>query len=275
MLRALAFAAVAVCVTSLDVAAQEFSVYTKVFDLDAKAANQQGAPIARSRTLFHAGKVYDVIHEAAEVTILEPAHHRIMILNSDRNVVSTVDFDELKHLLRSAEERLAQRVLELEEQPNASRQKIETLRFQLKPFFESEFDPSKRRLRLLSKSVTYEVEGQVSDRAEAVEAYLRHADWACRLNYVLHPQPLFPSVRLELNDQLRRQKLLPTRVILRAKLDRPLNLKAEHSVAWALDTLDRQSIGKWESLLRDPALQKVSLTEYQRIALGQQTAKVR
>ncbi|TXT36620.1 MAG: hypothetical protein FD138_921 [Planctomycetota bacterium] len=128
---------------------------------------------------------------------------------------------------------------------------------------------------MLSKCVTYEVEGQVSDRPEAVEAYLRYADWACRLNYVLHPQPLFPSVRLELNDQLRRQKLLPTRVTLRAKLDRPLNLKAEHSLAWSLDTLDRQSIHKWESLLRDPALQKVSLPEYQRIALGQQTAKVR
>lgn len=275
MLRALAFAVATVCVTSMDVVAQEFSVYTQVFDLDAKGAKQPAGPIARSRTLFHAGKVYDVIHEAAEITILEPAHRRITILNSDRNTVSTVDFDELKHLLRSAEERLGQRILELDNEPNASRPKIETLRFQLRPSFESEFDPSKHRLRLLSKSVTYEVDGQVSDRTEAVEAYLTYADWVCRVNYVLHPQPLFPSVRLELNEQLRRKKMLPTRVTLRAKLDRPLNLKAEHSVAWALDTLDRQSISKWESLLRDPNLQQVTLPEYQRIAFGQQTAKAR
>ena len=275
MSRALAFAVAAICVTSMDVVAQDFSVYTQVYDLDAKAANQPAGPIARSRTLFHVGKVYDVIPETAEVTIIEPAHRRITILNSDRNVVSVVDFDELKHLLKEAEERLAQRVLELEKKPDASRQKIETLRFQLRPFFESEFDPAKHRLRLLSKSVTYEVDGKVSDHAEAVDKYLNYADWVCRLNYVLHPQPLFPSVRLELNDHLRRHRMLPTRVTLRTNLDRPLNLKADHSVAWALDTLDRQSIDKWESLLRDPALQKVTLPEYQRIAFGQKTAKAK
>ena len=275
MSRALAFAVAAICVTSMDVVAQDFSVYTQVYDLDAKASNQPAGPIARSRTLFHAGKVYDVIHEAAEVTILEPAHRRITILNGDRNVVSVVDFDELKHLLKEAEERLAQRIVEVEEMPNVSRAKIETLRFQLRPVFESEFDPNKHRLRLLSKSVTYEVEGKISDHAEAVNTYLTYADWVCRLNYVLHPQPLFPSVRLELNEHLRRHKLLPTRVTLRANLDRPLNLRADHSVAWALDTLDRQSIHKWESLLRDPALQKVTLTEYQRIAFGQKTAKAK
>ena len=51
--------------------AQDFAVYTIVFDLDAKGSN---SPIARSRTLFHAGKVYDVITGSGEVTIMEPAH---------------------------------------------------------------------------------------------------------------------------------------------------------------------------------------------------------
>ncbi|GDY06848.1 hypothetical protein LBMAG52_03340 [Planctomycetia bacterium] len=272
MLRVLAFAAVAVCCVSIDVVAQDFSVYTKVYDLDAKEDN---VPFLRSQTVFHAGKVYDAIPVAGEVTILEKAHHRIWIVNPGKGCSSSVDFDELRHLLKTAEGRLVQRLGELERDPSVSRELLEALRFQLRPSFETQFDPKKGRLRLLSKYVSYEVDGQVSDRPEAVDAYLTYADWACQLNYVLHPQPLFPTVRLALNEQLRRHKLLPTRVILRAKLDRPLNLKAEHELSWKLDHLDRQSIQKWESLLRDPKLQKVSLSEYQKIAFGQQTAKAR
>lgn len=272
MLRVLAFAAVAVCCASMNVVAQDFSVYTKVFDLDAKEDN---LPFLRSQTVFHAGKVYDAIPVAGEVTILEKAHNRIWIVNPDKECSSSVDFDELRHLLKIAEERLVQRLSELERAPGVPRELLEALRFQLHPSFETQFDPKKSRLRLLSKYISYEVDGQVSDHPEAVDAYLTYADWTCQLNYVLHPQPLFPTVRMALNEQLRRHKLLPTRVILRAKLDRPLHLKAEHELSWKLDAKSRQSIDHWESKLRDPKLQKVSLSEYQKIAFGQQTAKVR
>lgn len=270
MLRVLALV-VGLSLYGTDLPAQDFSVSTKVFDLDSPEANK---PVAFSRTLFHAGKVYDVIYGAAEATILEPAHRRITILNTDRDVVCYVDFDELKHLLQSAEERLGQRIHELEEQPNPPRQQIDALRFQWRPQFESRFDPREHRLRLVSPTVTYDVVGPANVRPEAVEAYLNYADWTCRLNYVLHPQPLFPNVRLAVNERLKQQKLMPVEVTLHAKFERPLNLKAEHSVAWTLDARGRQSIHQCESLLRDPKLQKVSLNEYQRIGLNQQTAKL-
>lgn len=270
MLRVFAFV-VGLSLCGADLLAQDFSVSTKVFDLDSPEANQ---PVARSRTLFHARKVYDVIYGAAEVTILEPAQNRIIILNSDRGVVCSVDFNELKHLLESVEERLGQQIRDLEERSNPSRQQIEFLRFQCRPQFESRFDPRERRLRLLSKTVSYEVVGPANVHPEAVESYLNYADWMCRLNYVLHPQPLFPNVRLAVNERLKQQKLLPVEVTLRVKLDRPLNLKAEHSVAWTLDDRGRQSIHQCELLLRDPKLQKVSLNEYQRIGATPQTAKL-
>ncbi len=270
MLRVLAFV-IGLCLSGANLLAQDFSVSTKVFDLDSPEANQ---PVARSRTLFHAGKVYDVIYGSAEVTILEPVHRRIVILNKDRDVVSSVDFDELKHLLQSAEDRLGQRIRELEEQANPPRQQIEALRFQLRPQLETKFDPRERRLRLHNKALSYEVVGPANTHPEAVEAYLNYADWMCRLNYVLHPQPLFPNVRLAVNERLKQQKLLPVEVTLRVKLDRPLNLKAEHSVAWSLDDRGRQSIHQCELLLRDPKLQKVSLNEYQRLAVSHQTAKL-
>ena len=272
MLRALAFVVAVVSSGTMNIVAQDFSIRTTVRDLDAKANN---LPLVRSQTVSHAGKIYDSIPAAGELTIFEPVHRRFRILNPGKSASTSVDFDELRHMLKSAEERLIQRLRELEQQSDVSREVLEALQFQLHPQFESEFDPAKSRLRMSSKYVVYEVDGQVSDRPEAIEAYLTYADWACRLNYVLHPQPLFPNVRLELNEHLRRHKLLPTKITLRAKLDRPLNLQAEHSWAWTLDTLDRQSIHKWESILRDPKLQKVSLSEYQRIALGQLAAKSR
>lgn len=272
MLRVLAFAFVAVSFGSVNIVAQDFSIRTTVRDLDVKANN---VPLVRSQTVSHAGKIYDSIPAAGELTIFEPAHRRFWILNPGKTTSTSVDFDELRHLLKSAEERLIQRLRELEQQTDVSHEVLEALQFQLHPQFESEFDAGKSRLRLVSKYVSYEVDGQTCDHPEAIEAYLTYADWACRLNYVLHPQPFFPNVRLELNEHLRRHKMLPTRVTLRAKLDRPLNLQAEHSLAWTLDTRDRQSIHIWESVLRDPKLQKVSLSEYQRIALGQLAAKSR
>lgn len=272
MLRVLALAFAAFSFASVNVVAQELRVYTRVYELDAKEDNQ---PIVRSQTVFHAGKVYDAIPAAGEVTILELAHRRIWILNPNKGCIASVDFDELRHMLRTVEDRFAQYLPELERQTNGPLEQLESLRFQLRPVFEVEFDAGKNRLRLLSKYVTYEVDGQVCDRPDALEAYLTYADWTCQLNYVLHPQPLLPKVRLELNEQLRRHKLMPTRVTLRAKLERPLSLRAEHSLDWTLDSRDRQSIQKWESLLRDPKLQKVSLSEYQRIALGQKIAKAK
>lgn len=270
MLRVLAFV-VGLSLVCSDLAAQGFSVDTKVFDLDSEEPNR---PVAISRTLFHAGKVYDAINGSPEITILELAQNRVSVLDGDRHVLSTVEFDELKRWLRSAEERLPQQIRELEEQPNPPRQLIEILRFGLRPRFETQFDPREPRLRLHSKLVSYEVTGPANVHPEAVETYLNSTDWMCRLNYVLHPQPLFPSVRLEVNERLKQQKMLPIEVTLRAKFERPLNLKAQHLVAWTLDTRGKQQIHHWESLLRDPKLQKVSLNEYQRIGLTQQTAKL-
>ncbi|MBM3972074.1 MAG: hypothetical protein FJ302_19780 [Planctomycetes bacterium] len=272
MSRILALAFMAISFTSMNVVAQELRVYTRVFELDAK---EDGQPIVRSQTVFHAGKVYDAIPAAGEVTILEPVQRRIRILNPNKGCIASVDFDELRHMLRTVEDRFAQYLPDMERKKNSSLEQLESLRFQLRPSFEVEFDTGKNRLRLFSKCVSYEVEGQVCDRPDFLEAYLAYADWTCQLNYVLHPQPLLPNVRLELNEQLRRRKLIPTRVTLRAQLERPLSLRAEHSLDWALDSRDRQSIHKWESLLRDPKLQKVSLPEYQRIALGQKIAKAK
>lgn len=258
------------CAMATSCAAQEFRVYTRVWDL-----SSGDQPVSRSLTLWHAGKIYDVIHSQGEVTILEPSQRRVTIINSDKGVQTSVDFDELKHLLQVAEERLTQQIQTLEAKPNSSKEFSNHLRFQLHPQFTKHYDSQQHRLSLESKPLTYEVRGQEGVRAEAVDSYLEYADWACRLNFVLHPQPVFPTARLELNQQIRKLKLFPLEVKLRAQFDRPLQLKAEHELSWALDNLDRDKIHHWESLLRNPKTQSLTLPEYQRAVLSQTTAKAR
>ena len=271
MLRAfLGVVVVGLCALTTSCAAQDFRVYTQVWDL-----NAGDQPVSRSLTLWHAGKVYDVIHWAGEVTILEPAQRRCSVLNTDKKLQTSVDDDELKHMLDVAEDRLSIRIQELDAKSNSSKDFLDNLRFQRHPQFAKQFDPQQHRLALESRPLTYEVRVQEGVRPEAVEAYLNYADWACRLNYVLHPQPVFPTARLELNQQLRKLKLFPVEVKLRAQFDKPLSLRAVHTLSWNLDTTDREKIRRWESLLRDPKLQQVSLTEYQRAALNQVAAKVR
>lgn len=271
MLRAFLGVFVAsLCVLTTSCAAQEFRVYTQVWDL-----NAGDQPVSRSLTLWHAGKVYDVIYSQGEVTILEPNRRRCSIINTDKELLTSIDFDELKHLLQVAEDRMSQQIQELDEKPNSSKDFLNHLRFQLHPQFTKQFDAKQHRLSLESKPLTYEVRGQESVRPEAVEAYLNYADWACRLNFVLHPQPVFPTARLELNQQLRKQKLFPIEVKLRAQFDKPLQLQADHKLSWDLDAIDREQIHHWEALLRDPKLKHLSLREYQRATLSQTTARAR
>ncbi len=271
-----AFACLCLSHFGTDAVAQEFRVYNRLWDVSDITQGNEPTVVSRSVTIWHAGKVYDLIHSEGEVTILEPAQRQIWVLNTFKNLLTSVDFDELKHLLRDAEDRLSQQLQELGTKSKASQDVIESLRQQLRPKFEASFDARQQRLILESQQLSYEVRGQTDVRPEALDAYLNSADWMCRLNFVLHPQPtLFPTARLELNERLRQLRLMPVEVTLRTKLDRPASLQADHTLSWNLNALDRQNIHTWESLLRDQKLQKVSVEEYRRSVLIQQTAKAR
>ncbi len=61
--------------------AQELRIYTRIHDLSTAAG--QKFPDQCSLMLFHAGKVYDYIEPAQEVTVFEPALRRFTILNAN------------------------------------------------------------------------------------------------------------------------------------------------------------------------------------------------
>jgi hypothetical protein len=265
--------------------AQEFRVYTRVYDRglaaseSKSAARAEASPIvSRSITLFHAGKTYDFIPALNEVIILEPArpHRRFTILNPQRNVASSITFDELNAMLKVARTEAETNLVNLQSAADPAHARIlEVIAFQLDPKFDERWQASSKRLLLEGRGLTYRATCSPVATPELAEAYLRYADWMCRLNYVLHPGLLLPEPRLALNASLQRKGMVPVSVELQADFDVPLHLQAQHDFHWELDAKDRSLINDWETQLKSPTLERMTIHEYQRTLLISQTSKKR
>jgi hypothetical protein len=255
--------------------AQEFRIYTRVMLLSAAPPRAEGPEIvARSVTLFHAGQVYDYIDEAGEVIVLEPAHRRYTILNLRRDLMTTLDFDELNNLLKVGRSEVESTAARLEEGGRPAVQKsARMLRFQLDPQFQEQFDAERRTLSLTSPMIRYVASCSSDPAPEVVDAWTKYADAMCRLNFVLHPSVLLPEPRLALNTALSKRRLVPTAVELQVEAESPLRLRAEHEIHWDLNAKDRSLIHDWESALKRKGTKQVTLQEYQRLVAEPQVAR--
>ena len=253
--------------------AQEMRVYTTVRNLSALAPNEpaEKAPvISRSLTLFHAGRVYDYVDAAKEVTVFEPSHHRFSLLNERRRTVTEVTQDEIRQYLALVEQEGWKRLDAATEQPGTSQLRaLSWLKFQLKPEFDVSFDAAKSTLTLLEPNCRYGTEGQAPPSRGVVETYLRFADATAELNSVLHPQAPLPKPRLRLNEELRQRGLLPMVVDLKVNQDRPLHLLAKHEWTWKFQSTDRQLISGWEAQLNDSTQRRIAFRQYQQESLAQ------
>ncbi len=261
------------------VTAQEIRVYTTIRDLSAPSSavsSDQGPVVVRSLMLFHAGKVYDYIEPAREVTVYEPAHRRFTILNPRRQLCSELTQDEIRYFLGLAEDEAQKRLaFALEESSASSRKALEVLRFQFHPDFSSSFESSKQQLKLTADNFEYVVEGFQPETPEVVSKYLHVADWMAQFNSVLHPQSLFPAPRLKLNQELRSRGLLPLAISLKAETDPVLHLQAKHEWTWNFQKTDRQLIDNWDKQLSDPNLRKLPFREFQKEMLRAEIARKR
>ena len=249
--------------------AQEFRIYTRVFAPDPAGGAEH--VMARSLSLFHAGKVYDRAETGpdAELVVFEPAHQRFEILHVSKSLATSVHFDELNHRMKLAADTVRAYIGELEQQkqPGAA-EGVAALRFGLEPSFEESFDNGQIRLTLASPFVTYRAQGTKAEAAEIAEAFRRYADWTARLNYALHPRAPYPGPRLALNERLRQRQLIPVQVELETRMSSPGRLRAEHQIQWQLDAKDRDLIHEWERALRSEKIRRVTFREYQQIVLG-------
>lgn len=247
-------------------AGQDMSVYTTVSRVGKSSAKPE--VIGRSLTLFHAGKVYDYMEDVGEVVILEPINNRFVILGSNY-LASRVDQAELQQFLKVARREAEAYLHELQTGNDRRGQRVAVLlEFQLGPKFQEEYEPTLQRLKLAAAPMTYEVKTARIDSPQLTEQYLTYADWAARLNSVLHPQAMYPDPRLMLNASLRGKGLLPTAVDLRTRADGEAHLKAEHKFGWELQASDKAHINKWERLLESDRVRWVSFHEYQKQLLA-------
>ena len=273
-------AAAAMAIAASPAPAQEFGVYTRVLNLNrpavrtAKATEPSSNVLGRSLSLFHAGKVYDTIYDAGEVTIFEPARRRFIVLNGPKRLTTEVSFDEITRSLEHAAKETRLYVAELREQ--GDRTSAVPLLAQLEPGFQARYDKATRRLILTGRYFRYHVRCAAdnagsSDPARfdrARDRYLDYADWTARLNYLLHPNSLYPAPRLALDSQLRQRRLLPVQVDLMSATSPGMHLRAEHQYHWTLTTRDRDDIQHWESLLAGKRLRRVKFAEYRKRVVG-------
>lgn len=261
-------------VTGLNSAAsaQQFRVYTEVSvpPQNPEPGKMQGEVVARSLTIFHAGRVFDWLKTAGEVTIFEPAHQRFVIFNGRKLIKTTIDFKEIDRMLASARDETSNHAERLLNRNDRDAKTIATsLQFQLNPKFEHSFQQNSLMLDLDSPKLEYHVNCGTTPIPEAVDAYMEYADWTAKLNHVMHPRSLYPAPRMKLNESLRKHKVLPVKVQLRVEFDQPLHLQADHRFAWQLEKIDRQSIQHWESKVGDPSFKNLTFRDYQKAILNE------
>jgi hypothetical protein len=252
--------------------AQQFRVYTEVSipPQNPEPGKMQGEVVARSLTIFHAGRVFDWLKTAGEVTIFEPAHHRFVVFNGRKLIKTTIDFKEIDRMLAAARDETSNHAERLLNRNDRNATTIATsLQFQLNPTFKHSFEQSSLLLDLDSPKLEYHVNCGTTPIPEAVDAYMEYADWTAKLNHVMHPRSLYPAPRMKLNESLRKHKVLPVKVQLRVDFDQPMHLQADHRFAWQLEKIDRQSIQHWENKVGDPSFKNLTFRDYQKAILNE------
>jgi hypothetical protein len=251
-------------------AAQDLRVYTTVRNLTDKRPNPP--VLAESLTLFHGGRVYDYMENVGEVVIFEPLESKFTILGPD-SVGTTVTFAEIQQFLNKSRSE-AGRVLEEAQSDPSSRRLAAALRAQFSPVFKEQVRADS--IKLTGESLMYDITTAAAPKDTAWETYLDYADWAARLNFVLHPKSLYPDSRLEVNRALRKARRLPVMVELSGRLDdREIRLRAEHRYGWELQSIDRQFIDQWNTRRDAKDVKWVAIHEYQSLLVSRKTASAR
>jgi hypothetical protein len=254
--------------------AQEQRVYTKVFAPRPGTSDTRGLePLARSTTLFHAGRAFDHLESSDEIVVFEPAHERFVLLDPTREAQAEITFAEIENLVHRATHRAKQFVQQAESRRDAKEKDlVKLVKCQLEPPFHEQYDPTANTLSLECDAIKYSVATAPNADAAVVRQYVRYADWTARLNFVLHPQAAPPEPRLRLNAALGRLQVLPVRVRLEI-LSQPKSVRvAEHVFDSKLTSEDRRQLTLWDGLMRSGTLKTIPFADFQGAARGGKTA---
>lgn len=243
---------------------QEFRVYTRVAQSTADASSPDlRSPIARSTTLFHAGKAYDYLDSSGEITVFEPNQERFWLVSPARRERTSVSFADLENRLHQASARAEKFLKEVSAGGHPDAKDIAALvETQLRPKLSEAMSADGKTLRLESSVMSYQATLAPSPDTALITAYTRYVDWTARLNFVLYPRSNPPAPRLRLNAALVQHSAFPLTVRLELHQKPALIREATHQFEWKLTSTDRRQIQQWEQSLVDPAYKSVSFDSF-------------
>lgn len=258
----------AICSWSHPLFAQDYRIYTRIFHQSEATPEAKPEVIARSLTIWHAGKAYDWIDQVGELVIYDPTERRYTIISDPHKLGCTVDFSELRNFQKVARAKAQEYLEDLSKsQSTQADREIAKIQFQLDPDFMLVPELEGSTIRFESPVMAYHIETVVAPNVDTAEAFRQYADWAAQLNYVLHGQSLIPGPRLVVNEELRQRNLIPVRVQLSLNDEVGTKLTAEHNIQWDLSQTDRERIRDWQAVLQDPQYEYVDFQKYQRTVL--------
>lgn len=237
--------ALAASVTEVTAQTNGFRIETDVY------ATGESRPIQQTVTLFADGIAYDISRDDAdaEVTMVQPALDRIVLLHKKHKVQTEVKISELAKLFEAA--------------------KAQAMTNELAPFISNAEKIEVKPDRIIvgdSKLMKYEATLQSPEDSESAASfalmYRQFADAAKYLNAYRLRNP--PFARLALNAQIAEKNFIPKEITLEVnKADTVIKTTCRLIPAWKLSDSDRKRVAQIG--VDKMSFTAVSSAEYQRI----------
>lgn len=220
----------------------------------------QDAVISRSVTVYLGEQAYDFLQSPPEVTIIDLAERRIVMLNPGLREKAEVRFEDLLLFWDRAT-------------PKAQESKDPVVRVAARPRFEMR-ETDDGLLTFANEWLSYRVQGNDAPPPDVLRSYWEFSDWLCRLNGLASGSGCPPEARLFVNRVLAQRNLFPQEITLtlgpRNFLEwlpgrRPV-LRSVHELRLTVNAEHRSRVAEarqWEKRFR-----QVSFPTYQKHLAG-------
>ncbi len=218
--------------TATNAQVNDFRVETDIY-----FSSQKGPPDRQSVTLFQSGIYYDyALDDPTAVTIIDPDQGRIILLDTKRNIKTTLQMQELLEVVEAARLQ-ASSSAELAEIVQAANN--------------VQFDEQQKSISVGSSPMLYNARTQQPPNASIAEQFAAFANWSARLNAV-HTSRRPPFIRLRLNDELAQRGLLPAEITLttHANGKQSQTVRSRLIAHWQLSAADNDKIRQTNELLQ-------------------------
>ena len=205
--------------------------------------DQTKPPVKRTLTLFFEGTFYDFEEaESGMVTVIDPARNRIVLLNRQRQIKTTLPLQNVQSTVAQARVQADAKitaVIESGYQTEADGRSIAVVK---NDFFE------------------YRAVTQPTPHPDIAEQYAAFADWSARLNAIFPPK-LPPYLRMDLNRLLADHQAIPSEIQRRTRQGgREMLITCRLIPVWRLSHDDQARIARCGSMLAE--FREVQESEY-------------